>query len=42
MLPPVVTTTQRTGLSTIAGAIVYNSDTNKHQGWNGTAWFDFY
>jgi hypothetical protein len=29
-------------LTTVPGAIVYNSTTNKHQGWNGTAWFDFY
>lgn len=42
MLPPVLTTSERTGLTAVAGAMIYNSDTNKHQGWNGTAWFDFY
>jgi acyl-[acyl carrier protein]--UDP-N-acetylglucosamine O-acyltransferase len=42
MLPPIVTTAERVGLSTRAGAIIYNSTTNKHQGYNGTAWFDFY
>lgn len=42
MLPPVITTADRIGLTTVAGAIIYNSTTNKHQGWNGTAWFDFY
>ena len=42
MLPPLLTTTQRTGLSTVAGAVIYNTQTNRHQGYNGTAWFDFY
>lgn len=42
MLPPFVTTTIRSGLATVAGAIIYNTTTNKHQGWNGSAWFDFY
>lgn len=42
MLPPIVTSYVRGGLSTQRGAVIYNSTTNKHQGWNGSAWFDFY
>ena len=41
-LPPRLTTTQRTGLTTEAGAIIYNTSTNKHQGYNGTTWNDLY
>ena len=42
MLPPRLTNTQRAGLTTEAGAVIYNTDTNKHQGWNGSSWNDFY
>jgi len=42
LLPPLVTTYVRAGLATREGAIIYNVTTKKHQGWNGTAWFDFY
>lgn len=42
MLVPIVTSYVRGGLSTQRGAVIYNSTTNKHQGWNGSAWFDFY
>ena len=38
MLPPQVTTAQQVGLGTIAGAVVYNTQTNKLQVYNGTAW----
>ena len=41
-LPPRLTTTQRVGLVTEAGAIIYNTTTNRHQGWNGTTWNDLY
>ena len=42
-LPPRMTTTQRDAISSpAAGLIVYNSTTNKHQGYNGTTWNDFY
>jgi len=41
-LPPRMTTTQRDAISTpAAGLIIYNSTTNKHQGYNGT-WNDMY
>jgi hypothetical protein len=42
MLPPRITTSQRAGLSTVAGAIIYNTTTNRHQGYNGTSWNDLY
>ncbi len=42
LLPPRLTTTERAGLSTEPGAIIYNVTTNKHQGFDGTDWFDFY
>jgi hypothetical protein len=42
MLPPMLTTTERTGLSTIAGAFIFNKTTNKFQGYTGIAWTDFH
>jgi hypothetical protein len=42
ILPPVLTTTQRVGLDTVAGAFIFNSSTGKHQGYDGTTWNDFY
>jgi len=42
MLPPRLTTTERAGLSTEPGAIIYNLTINKHQGFDGTDWFDLY
>ena len=44
-LPNVLTTAQRDAVSWVAGdagMIIYNSTTNKHQGWNGTTWNDMY
>ena len=38
MLPPIVTTAERTGLTTVAGGIVYNSTLNKLQCFDGTTW----
>ena len=42
VVPPVVTTTTRDGFTTTTGAIIYNSTTNKHQGYDGTQWNDLY
>jgi hypothetical protein len=42
MLPPRLNNSQRAGLATEAGAFIYNTSTNRHQGYNGTSWFDFY
>jgi hypothetical protein len=42
-LPPRMTTVQRDAISSpAAGLIVYNTTTNKHQGYNGSTWNDFY
>ena len=41
-LPPRMTTAQRDAISAVAGLVVYNTTTNKHQGFNGTTWNDFY
>jgi hypothetical protein len=42
-LPPQMTTTQRDAITTpAAGLIIYNTTTNKHQGYDGTTWNDFY
>ena len=38
ILPPVLTTSDISGLTAIAGGIVYNSQTNKLQVYNGSAW----
>ena len=41
MLPPKITTTQRGNLSgVVAGAVIYNTSTNKLQVFNGSAWQD--
>lgn len=45
--PPLIleklTTTQRNNISNVPlGHIIYNTTTNKHQGWNGSAWNDLY
>ena len=41
-LPPRMTTAQRDLIAAVAGLVIYNTTTNKHQGHNGTAWQDFY
>lgn len=43
-LPPRMTTAQRTSLSVLAapGLIVYDTNENKHYGWNGISWNAFY
>ena len=38
MIPPIVTTDEKVGLTTVAGGIVYNSTLNKLQCFNGTTW----
>ena len=40
MLPPILTTTERVGLSTLEGAVIYNSTDKKLQVYNGTSWSD--
>lgn len=43
--PPVLTTAQRNAItpaSVAAGAIIFNSSTGKHQGYDGSTWNDFY
>jgi hypothetical protein len=42
MLPPRLTTAQRVGLVTVAGAFIFNTDTNKFQGYTGVGWTDFH
>lgn len=42
MLPPRLTSAERVGLATVAGAFIFNTDTNKFQGYDGTAWQDFH
>lgn len=44
LIPPRVTTAERNSLDTTsvnaAGALVYNSQANVHQAWNGSVWVD--
>lgn len=40
--PPILTTAQRDALTAVAGMMIYNSTTNKHQGYDGSTWNDFY
>jgi len=42
MLPPRLTNAQRSGLSTVAGAFIFNLDEGKFQGYTGIAWTDFH
>ncbi len=42
MVVPRLTNSQRTGLSTVGGAIIFNTDTGKFQGYTGIAWTDFH
>lgn len=41
-LPSRLNATEISGLTTVAGAIIYNTTTNKHQGYDGTTWNDLY
>jgi hypothetical protein len=42
-LPPRMTTAERDAIaSPVAGLVIYNNSTNKHQGYDGTTWNDFY
>ena len=36
------TTTQRDALTPVAGMVIFNTTVNKHQGYNGSSWNDFY
>lgn len=40
--PPRMTTTQRDAIAAEAGDTIYNTTTNKHQGYDGSTWNDFY
>jgi len=45
ILPPVVTTSERNNIdggNPEAGAIIFNTSTGKHQGWDGSSWNNFY
>jgi hypothetical protein len=39
---PKLTTTERDALDAEAGDFIYNTTTNKHQGYNGSTWNDCY
>ena len=42
MLPPKLSTDERVGLTTVSGATIYNTTTNKLQVYTGTAWEDLH
>ena len=42
MLPPKISTDERVGLTTVSGATIYNTTTNKLQVYTGTAWEDLH
>jgi len=42
LLIPRMTTTQKNAITAVAGLMVYDTTTNKHCGYNGTTWNDFY
>ena len=41
-LSPRLTTTERDALTAVASMVIFNTTTNKHQGYNGSSWNDFY
>ena len=42
MLPPKISNDERAGLTTVSGATIYNTTTNKLQVYTGTAWEDLH
>jgi hypothetical protein len=42
MIVPRLSNTQRTGLSTVAGALIFNTNTSKFQGYTGIGWTDLH
>ena len=42
MIVPRNTNVQRTGLITATGAIIFNTDVNRFQGYTGVGWTDFH
>ena len=42
LLSPRLTTAGRDLLTAEAGMVIFNTTTNKHQGYDGTNWNDFY
>ena len=43
MIPPKVTTSQRNSLNgVVAGAMIYNTSTNKLQVFNGSSWVNLH
>ena len=42
MIVPILTDSQRTGLSTSEGAVIFNTTTKKFQGFTGVGWTDFH
>ena len=42
MVPPIMTTAQQVGLTTLFGGVVYNSTTNKLQCYTPTGWQDLF
>ena len=42
MLPPKISNDERVGLTTVSGATIYNTTTNKLQVYTGTAWEDLH
>ena len=42
LVVPILSEAQRDALTAIAGMVVYNTDSNKHEGYNGSSWNAFY
>lgn len=40
--PPAMTSTERDAMTPVAGAMIFNTTTSKHQGYDGSNWNDFY
>lgn len=42
MILPRLSNSDRVGLTTVSGAVIFNTTTNKFQGYTGSAWVDFH
>jgi len=42
LIMPRISNSERTGLTTVSGAVIFNTDTNTFQGFDGTTWQDFH
>ena len=40
IVPPMLQTDEKIGLTTMTGSVIYNTDTNKIEYYNGSSWIE--